>query len=102
MSITDLDKLFKSDKKELNKISKSELVESIIKNAWYWQHQREQVEKLNDQLKLSKAPYDQAKLMLIGATGYAVDIDEYSKKPNLESVDLCFLIGLLLSKRDSQ
>lgn len=93
-----LNELFSKNKAELNKLNKAEIVEVLLNNKWNFEYLERQVKDLSNDLKVAKAPYDQAKQMLLGATMFEAPIDEYSKKPDITQVDLCFLIGLLLSK----
>lgn len=95
-----IDELFKKTAKELNTISKADLIKEIVNNASSNQHRENRIETLQAEIKVAKAPYEQAKMMLIGATGFEPEIDEYSKKPRIEDVDLCFLIGLLLAPKE--
>jgi hypothetical protein len=94
-----LDDLFKLTEKELNALRKDELVNAIKSNNWHYNNQRNRIVELEKEVNALKAPYDQAKQILIAVTGYKVEIDEYSKKPMLETVDLCYLIGLSLANR---
>ena len=94
----ELNELFKKSEKELNALKKADIIKCIKDKAWHYRNVKENNESLRKDIQIAKAPYDQAKQMLIGATGYEVELDDYSKKPKLETVDLCFLIGLLLAK----
>lgn len=95
-----LSELLNKTEKELKAIKKEDMIKCLIAYKWQYTNQEDSIKNLKKDLELSKKPYDQAKMMLIGATGFEVELDEYSKKPNLENVDLCFLIGVLLSKVD--
>lgn len=93
----ELNELFSKNEKQLKAMKKDDLVKVILDKGWYYRHDQDNLKSLCKDLELSKKPYDQAKQMLLGATGYEPPIDEYSKKAKLDDVDLCFLIGLLLS-----
>lgn len=94
-----LTELFNKSEAELKKINKDDIIKSIISNKYTHEYNERRIKELDAELKLSKAPYDQAKHLLLGATGYDASLNEYTKKPDLNDIDLCFLVGLLLSQR---
>lgn len=90
--------LFAKTDKELNSMKKEDIVKAIVSNKWLVDSQNSQIERLNKEVEMLKAPYNQAKQIVCGAAGLDVPIDEYSKKPLLDQVDLCYAIGALLNK----
>lgn len=97
----DIDKLLNLSKEELNKLTKDTIVSTIAENAWRVNSRERTVEDLQKQLAANKAPYNQAKLMLVGLTGFKVELDEWTKQPNIDKVDLCQLIGVALAQNQS-
>ena len=93
-----LDELFEMNSKQLNKLKKEELVKTIAGNAWYYSSQKSTIKNAEAEIKALKAPYNQAKEILIGITGEDVPKNEYTGKYELDKVDLCYLIGALLRK----
>ena len=94
-----LSELVKLDKKELNKKSKAEMIECITSHSWQYTQMESEIKNLKSEIEKAKAPYNQAKLLLLGALSIDPQpISEYDDKPNLDVVDLCNLIGRLLSE----
>lgn len=97
----DIDKLLELSKEELNRLTKDTIISTIIKDAWRVNSRKQTVENLQKELTASKAPYNQAKLMLVGLTGFEVELDEWTKQPNIDKVDLCQLIGVALAQNQN-
>lgn len=92
-----LDELFNLDDKKLNSLKKEDIVKCISSNRWAYNAKGASIRNLQKDLEIVGKPYDQAKLMLLGFLGVEVEKNEYSGKPKLEGVDLCFLIGRAIS-----
>ena len=96
-----LSDLFKLDEKGLNKLSKDEIIKSIITYKYQYTSLTKSVEDLKNQVNVLTAPYDQLKVLLISVTDYPVEVDDYYKKPKLDTVSLNTLVGCLLKGRNA-
>lgn len=97
-----LNDLFKLDEKGLNRLSKDEIIKSIITYKYHYTTLNTTVENLKSQVGALAAPYDQLKELLISITDYPVEVDDYTKKPILDRVSLNTLIGCLLKDRTAR
>jgi hypothetical protein len=91
-----LSELIKLDTKKLNSIKKEDIVKSITGYAFQYTSMEKELCEARKEIARQKAPYDQVKLLALGALNITPEIDEYSKKPILETYDLCYLIGQLV------
>ena len=93
-----LSDLVKLDTKKLNAMKKEEIVKTITGYAFQYTSMEKDLLEAKKNLANQKAPYDQVKLLALGALDIQPELDEYSKKPILESYDLCYLIGQLVRR----
>ena len=94
-----LNELINKDKKELNKISKEDIVESIINSKWLWESKDNKVKELEVKLLNQSENERAAKMMLIGYLGKQVERDEYSNKvTDLDKMNLIELLGEFMVK----
>ena len=91
-----LSELVKLDAKKLNAMKKEDIVKSIIGYGFQYTSMEKELFEAKKEIARQKAPYDQVKLLALGALNITPELDEYSKKPILESYDLCYLIGQLV------
>ena len=93
-----LETLFSKTEKELSVMKKADIVKMINDGRMYHHSKKQLVESLHAEIKSLKAPYDQAKLIVCGAAGIEVPKCEYSGSAQVDKIDLCHAIGLLLNK----
>jgi hypothetical protein len=91
-----LSELVKLDTKKLNAMKKEDIVKSITGYGFQYTNMEKELAEAKKEIARQKAPYDQVKLLALGALNITPELDEYSKKPILESYDLCYLIGQLV------
>jgi hypothetical protein len=91
-----LSELVKLDLKKLNSMKKEDIIKSITGYAFQYTSMEKDLTEAKKELSRQKAPYDQVKLLALGALNITPEFDEYSKKPILETYDLCYLIGQLV------
>lgn len=90
--------LISKDKKELNKLSKEQIVETIINSKWQWEHNKNSVTEAGEKLVKQSKGEEAAKLMLAGYLGINEPVDDYTGKLELSKLDLCQMIGQLMCK----
>lgn len=84
--------------KELNKISKSDLISSI--NQWGFQvkHNNNEVTKAKDKLEIQSKDERAAKEIMIGYLGIEIDRNEYNPYTEIDKLSLTELLGKLMVK----
>lgn len=93
-----LETLFSKTEKELGAMKKADIVTMINDARMYHYSKKQLIDGLQAEVKSLKAPYDQAKLIVCGAAGIEVPKCEYSGSVQVDKIDLCHAIGLLLNK----
>jgi hypothetical protein len=94
-----LSELIKKEKKELNKISKDEIIKTIVDSKWQWEHKESQIKELDAKLVKQSENERAAKMMLVGYLGKQVERDEYDNSViGLDKTSLLELLGELMVK----
>src|SRR5690554_4931155 len=94
-----LEDVFKKTEKELSKIKKADIIKITINSTGEYENDKRVIRDLRAKLEMSKGPYDQDKLLVCGAAGIDVQpISDYDKRPDLDRIDLCYAIGVLIAK----
>ena len=91
-----LDDLMNKTESELKALTKADIIKAIVDGAWSYNRSKEELKELQAFKLKAKEPINQIKNTLIGFTGYDVELNEYTKKPELDSVDVNFLIGMTM------
>lgn len=93
--------LMKMDKKDLNKVSKSDLIESIADASFYYNHNKEQVKQAEKKLVDQSTSETMAKKTIVGLAGLPESIDkekvtDYHGDINHSKIDINELLGHLI------
>lgn len=83
---------------ELNKLTKSEIIESIKAGSWNIKYQESQVKGLREELEKSRSDEVAACVVLASYCGVNLPREEYSGKIEVDKLNLLELVGYTLSK----
>ena len=92
-----LSELIKKDKKELNKLSKTEIIETIINSKWQWESNENKTKEAEKKLVIQSEGENAAKTLLLGYLGERMPENEYGELP-MSKVNLLELIGKMMVK----
>lgn len=94
-----ISELIKKDKKELGKMSKAEIIETILNSKWQWESNINNVKDAEQKLVKQSEGEKAVKLMLIGYLDKPVERNEYSGEiDGLHKISLVELVGELMVK----
>ena len=85
------------DKKELNKVSKAVIVESIKYYGFELTSAKNEVNELREKLQVKNKEAESVKEMLAGFAGVNLERDDYRKEPQT-SKSLSEILGMAISK----
>jgi len=93
--------LMKMETKDLRKVSKEDLIESIKNASFYYNHNKEMVKKAEDELKIQSESEISAKKTIIGIVGLPDDpngdLKDYYDNINYKKIDLNELLGRFIN-----
>ncbi len=85
-------------KAELNKLPKSQLVDTISNYGYQLKNATEGKAKAEAALDAARRPNDQLCMMMLSFLGDDIPQNEYSGQPDLSKVDMWALVGRLMAE----
>lgn len=93
-----LDELMKKTEKELNKVSKAEIIQSIVNNQYQYTSLNNKVKEAEEKLAKNRTDERAAAVMLAAFVGVELPRSEYTGALESEKLNILELAGLAAQK----